>query len=119
MTHTVCIEGLKIETVIGVYDWERAIDQLLVVDLKLHGDMSKSFASDDVGDVMDYQKICDDVERICHESKAHVLEYLANKIVDGLLAAYPCSKVEIHLKKPHAIKKADSVGVVFAREKAQ
>ena len=116
MTHIVFINQLKIDTVIGVYDWERAITQALVVDVKLYGDMTASFTSDDVRDAINYKAVCEDIERICHDTRARLLESLADKILSHLFAHYPCSKVELTLAKPNAIKQADSVGVMVVRE---
>lgn len=117
MTDVVLIEGLQINTVIGVYEWERAIHQLLVVDIKLYGDMSQSFISDDVADAINYKTVCEDIERICHETKAKLLESLADKIITYLFEHYACNKIELTIKKPNAIKKAQSVGVMIIREK--
>ncbi len=113
----VFIENLKIDTVIGVYDWERAINQPLVVDIKLYGDMSKSFVSDDVADAINYKSVCEEVEHLCHHTKAKLLESLADKIITHLFAHYPCDKIELKLTKPNAIKKAEGVGVYIVRER--
>lgn len=113
MTHIVFIEGLTINTVIGVYSWERAIHQSLVIDVKLYGEMSKSFLSDDVNDAINYKSVCEDIERICHDTRAKLLESLADKIMAYLFCHYPCTKIELTIKKPNAIKQATSVGVML------
>ncbi len=111
MTQLVLIEGLKINTVIGVYAWERAIKQLLVIDVKIYHDMSQSFVSDDVAHVINYKTVCEEIEQICHDTKAKLLEHLAYKIMTHLFNHYPCQKIELTIKKPNAITQADSVGV--------
>lgn len=113
----VFIEGLKINTVIGVYDWERVIRQLLVVDVKIYHDMSLAFQSDDVKDAINYKTVCEEIEQICHQQKAQLLESLADKILTELFNRYDCTKIELTIKKPNAIKQADSVGVMVVRER--
>ncbi len=42
MSDSVFIKGLRVETVIGVYDWERNITQPLIIDLELACDTQKA-----------------------------------------------------------------------------
>lgn len=118
MSDIVFIKGLKIDTVIGVYDWERVIEQTLVIDAQMLTDMSQAIAGDDVNHVINYKTVCEDMERICHETKAELLETLADKIANHVLAQYPCQKITLTIHKPNAIAKADSVGVTIVRVKS-
>lgn len=113
----VFIEGLKINSVIGVYEWERAIKQTLSIDLKIHHDMNNSFLSDNIKDAINYKTICEEIEAICHKEQPKLLEYLANIIIQHILDTYPCQKVELTIKKPNAIKNAEQVGVMIIRTK--
>ncbi len=119
MFHTesdvVFVKGLKIEAVIGVYDWERAITQPLLIDIALETDISRAAASDDVNDALNYKAVCDDVSEWCQAIKAQLLEHLAGQIADKLLAKYACHKINLSVAKPTAIKQADTVGVQITR----
>ena len=119
MFHTesdvVFVKGLKIEAVIGVYAWERAITQPLLIDIALETDISEAAASDDVNDALNYKAVCDDVSEWCQAIKAQLLEHLAGQIADKLLAKYACHKVILSVAKPTAIKQADAVGVQITR----
>ncbi len=119
MFHTqsdvVFVKGLKVEAVIGVYEWERAITQPLLIDIALETDISDAAVSDDVNDALSYKEVCDDVSEWCKEIQAKLLEHLAGKISDKLLAKYACQKVTLSIAKPTAIKQADAVGVQITR----
>lgn len=119
MFHTqsdvVFVKGLKVEAVIGVYEWERAITQPLLIDIALETDISDAAVSDDVSDALSYKEVCDDVSEWCKEIQAKLLEHLAGKIADKLLAKYNCQKVTLSIAKPTAIKQADAVGVQITR----
>ncbi|MDE4453870.1 dihydroneopterin aldolase [Psychrobacter sp. DAB_AL62B] len=119
MLHTesdvVFVKGLKVEAVIGVYDWERAITQPILIDIALETDISKAAASDDVNDALNYKAVCNDVSAWCQEIKAELLEHLAGQIADRLLANYSCHKLTLSVAKPTAIKQADAVGVQITR----
>lgn len=111
----VFVKGLKVEAVIGVYDWERAITQPLLIDIALETDISQAAASDDVNHALSYKEVCDDVSMWCQELKAQLLEHLAEHIADKLLVNYPCHKVTLSIAKPTAIKPAEAVGVQITR----
>ena len=119
MFHTqsdvVFVKGLKVEAVIGVYDWERAITQPLLIDIVLETDISRAAVSDDVDDALNYKAVCDDVSEWCQDIKAKLLEHLAGQIADKLLEKYACHKVTLSIAKPTAIKQADAVGVQITR----
>ncbi|PKG34918.1 MULTISPECIES: dihydroneopterin aldolase [Psychrobacter] len=119
MFHTesdvVFVKGLTVEAVIGVYAWERAITQPLLIDITLETDISKAAVSDDVHDALNYKAVCDDVSAWCKEIQAKLLEHLAGQISDKLLAKYGCQKLTLSIAKPTAIAQADAVGVQITR----
>lgn len=119
MFHTesdvVFVKGLTVEAVIGVYEWERAITQPLLIDIALETDISKAAVSDEVNDALNYKAVCDDVSAWCQAIKAKLLEHLAVQIADKLLAKYNCHKITLSIAKPTAIKQADAVGVQITR----
>ncbi|MCG3808511.1 dihydroneopterin aldolase [Psychrobacter sp. Ps4] len=119
MFHTesdvVFVKGLTVEAVIGVYAWERAITQPLLIDIALETDINRAAISDDVNDALNYKAVCDDVSAWCQAIKAQLLEHLAGQIADKLLAKYSCHKITLSIAKPTAIKQADAVGVQITR----
>ncbi len=52
--NTVYISGLRISTVIGVYDWERNIQQIVVVDLQMSADNQRAADEDNLNYTLDY-----------------------------------------------------------------
>lgn len=111
MKQCIVIENLNFNTVIGVYDWEQAIRQSLIVNAQLDFDMTLSFFSNDIKDTLNYKAICDDIQTVCHNEKAKLLETLAYKILQKLFDNYPCTAISLSLKKPHAIKETSGVGI--------
>lgn len=111
----VFVKGLTVEAVIGVFDWERAITQPILIDIALETDISQAALSDDVKDALSYKEVCDDVSHWCKDIKAKLLEHLAEQIAEKLLAKYHCQKVILSVAKPTAIKEANAVGVQITR----
>ena len=53
----VFIEDLRIQTVIGVFDWEREITQTISIDLQMAFDIQNAAKSDDIADTLDYKAV--------------------------------------------------------------
>ena len=51
------IRDLKIDTVIGIFDWERRIRQTISIDLEMAFDIRKAAASDRIEDTLDYKAV--------------------------------------------------------------
>ena len=73
----VFIKELCIETVIGIYDWEREIKQVVCVDLELGTDISKASGSEDIQDTIDYKAVTKRTKSLIQESKFLLVETLA------------------------------------------
>ena len=111
----VFVKGLKVEAVIGVFTWERAITQPILIDIALENNIAKAAQSDDVEDALSYKAVCDDVDAWCKEIKAKLLEYLAEELITRLFNKYSCQKITLSVAKPTAIVDADAVGVQITR----
>lgn len=111
MKQKIIIDNLTFDTTIGIYDWEQAINQPLVVNAQLDCNITNAFFSESIDDTLNYQAICTDIETVCHHEKAKLLETLAYKILQKLFSAYPCDAVCLKLTKPNAIKQTSGVGV--------
>lgn len=51
------ITGLEVDTLIGVYDWERVRTTQLLLDVTLDVDLSAAMQSDDVVDTVDHATV--------------------------------------------------------------
>jgi len=111
----VFVKSLKVEAVIGVFAWERAITQPILIDIALETDITKAAQSDDVADALSYKEVCDDVDAWCKELKAELLEHLAVELMNRLFANYNCQKITLSVAKPTAIVEADAVGIQITR----
>lgn len=109
------IEGLTVETVIGVYDWERSLRQQLVFDLCLATDIRAAAAADDLGKTLDYKAISDRVIAFS-EASAHLLvETLAEQVAALIQQEFGVTWLSLKLSKPGALPRARSVAVYIER----
>lgn len=114
-TDFVKIKGLKVNAVIGVFDWERAIEQPLLIDVSMATDISEVGKSDDINDAINYKEVCDDITELCQQTKALLIERLAELIAAHILSKYNTTQVEVSVAKPTAIKAAEAVAVQITR----
>ncbi|KKO45402.1 dihydroneopterin aldolase [Arsukibacterium ikkense] len=111
----VFIKQLQVDTVIGVYDWEKSIQQRLLLDLALTADQRSAAASDDIGLTLDYAVIAEKVTALITAQPIELIETVAEKVASMLLAEFATSKVEVTVSKPGAVPRAQTVGVHIVR----
>ena len=78
------IEGLEVPTLIGVYDWERTQNTVLIVDLLIDADLSAAMQSDDVEHTIDYAAVAETVKQVGIDSSFELLEAFANAIINAV-----------------------------------
>ena len=105
------------DTVIGVYDWERRIRQPVVIDLEMGADVARAAAGDDVADTLDYKAVSKRVQQFVGESSFHLVETLAERIAALVLDEFPVPWVRVKLNKVGALRGAKGVGIVIERER--
>lgn len=115
MADSVLIEGLAVETVIGVYDWERDVTQQILVDLDMAWDNRAPGQSDDVADALDYAAVSERVARCLRELKPQLLERAAEVLADLLMKEFGVGQLTLTLRKLGAVPAARSVGVRIER----
>ena len=78
----VFVENLTVETVIGIFDWEREIRQAVSLDLEMEFDIRKAAASDSIEDTLDYKAVSKRLIRFIEQSEYQLVETLAEKCAD-------------------------------------
>lgn len=117
MSDIVYISGLAIETVIGVYEHERDIQQKLVLDIEMKCDTRAAGASDNFEDALDYDAISQRVSEFIKQSHYQLIESVAEQTASLLLKEFNIQSLKIKVSKPGAISMADDVGVVIERSR--
>jgi dihydroneopterin aldolase len=100
VTDTVSIRELRVPTVIGVYDWEREIEQTLVFSVDMAADVAAAAASDDLADALDYSAVARTIATVVRDGKFRLIETAAQRVADRLLAAHPIRWVRVEVVKP-------------------
>ena len=111
----VFIKNLQVETVIGIFNWEREVRQVVSIDLAMEFDNKKAAKSDDIEDALDYKKIGKRVSSYVKRSKFKLVERLAEQIAKLILKEFPVSSLTVSVTKPGALRGSESVGISITR----
>jgi len=109
------LRGLKIETIIGIYEWERRIRQTILLDLEMGTDIRSAAATDCIADTLDYKAVSKRVTAFVENSEFLLVETLAERIAALILEEFPTPWVKVSLNKKGAISGASDVGVIIER----
>jgi dihydroneopterin aldolase len=113
----VFIQGLKIDTVIGIYDWEREIRQDVTLDLEMAADIKAASLTDHIDQTLDYKSVAKRLIQFVKESEFQLVETLAEKITEIVLNEFEVEWVKLTLNKGEAVSGASGVGVIIERFK--
>lgn len=111
----VYINDLRVDTRIGIFDWERRIRQTISIDLEMGFDIRKAAASDRIEDALDYKAVGKRVIAHVQQSEALLVERLAEEIAQILRSEFGVSWLRLRLSKPGALRGAKDVGLVIER----
>ena len=111
----VFIENLTIETVIGIFDWERDIKQAVSLDLEMDYDIRPAAATDRIEDTLDYKAVAKRLIRFVEQSEFQLVETLAERCAEIIREEYGVRWVRLTLNKQGAVRGARDVGVIIER----
>ena len=109
------LQDMKVETIIGIWDWERKVRQTVSIDLEMSADIRTAAASDSIDHTLNYKSVAKRVQAFVAESSFQLVETLAEKIAQIVLDEFDVAWVRVRLNKPGAIRGAKGVGILIER----
>lgn len=109
------LHDLRIEAVIGIWEWERKIRQTVSIDLEMSADIAKAAASDSVDDTLNYKAVAKRLQEFVGESGFQLVETLAERIAGIVREEFGVAWVRVRVNKPGAIRGARDVGIIIER----
>jgi dihydroneopterin aldolase len=111
----VYIRELEIETIIGIYDWEREHKQVVSLDLEMGTDISVAASTDDIEKALDYKAVAKRLIEFVESSDFYLVETLAEKIASIVIQEYEVPWIKLRVGKPGAVTGSKDVGVIIER----
>src|SRR5699024_5747646 len=112
---TVAIEGLVLETVIGVHPWERTAPRNITLDVDMAFDCAPAGISDDLADALDYAAVAAAMREEAQVGHFELLEALADAIASRIQADFNVPWLRLSIRKPGALTQAANVRVTIER----
>jgi dihydroneopterin aldolase len=107
--------NLEASATIGIYDWERKIKQIIVLDIEMAFDIKKAAETDDIQYTLDYKTVSERVVSFVEQSEYFLVEKLVEEVANILLTEFDTPWVKITLNKKGAISRAKDVGIIIER----
>ena len=115
MKDIIYIKDLRVETIIGIFDWERKVKQEVSIDLEFPFDCKKAAATDSIEDTVNYKAIAKSVIKFVEESSFQLQENLAEGIAALVKEEYGVESIKLRISKPGAIRGSKDVGLIIYR----
>ncbi|WP_396587698.1 dihydroneopterin aldolase [Bermanella sp. R86510] len=115
----VFINNLSVETIIGIYDWEREVKQEVLLDLTMAWDNKPAAQSENIELALNYKAVSDRLLEFVGGSEFLLVETMAEAVADILLHEFHVTWLRLRVTKPHAIPQARGVGVEIERGQSQ
>ncbi len=112
---TIFLNELRVDTVIGIWEWERRIRQTVVIDLEMSADIARAAETDDVADTLNYKLVAKRIQAFTSESSFQLVETLAERIAGIVRDEFDVAWVRVRINKPGAIRGSRDVGVLIER----
>jgi len=109
------LKALKIDTIIGIFDWERQIKQTVILDLEMATDIRQAASTDKIEDTLNYKAVAKRLVDFIQNSEFQLVETLAERISEIILTEFSVPWVRLQLNKPGAIRGARDVGIIIER----
>ena len=114
---TIFLRDLRVETIVGLWDWERKIRQTVSIDLEMGADIRKAAGTDSIDDTLNYKSVAKRVQQFVSDSEFLLVETMAEKIAETILAEFDMPWIDVRVNKPGAIRGARDVGVHIRRHR--
>jgi len=111
----VYLNDLRIETIVGIYEWERRTRQTVILDLEMGTDIRKAAETDDIAYTIDYKAVAKRMFSFVGGSEFELVEKLAESIATILLEEFHVKWCRVRLNKKGAVRGVRDVGVIIER----
>lgn len=109
------LNNLTIETIIGIYDWERKEKQSIILDLDMAADIHRAAQTDSIEDTLNYKAVAKRLIEYVGASEFQLVETLAERVAEIVLNEFGVKWLRLRVNKKGAVRYAGDVGVVIER----
>jgi dihydroneopterin aldolase len=100
MTDHVSVRDLAVSAVIGVHDWERKVEQTLIISVDMAADVARAASTDDLADALDYSAVAATIANVVRAGRFRLIETAAERVAERLLVDFPLPWLRLEVRKP-------------------
>ena len=113
----IVLTDLRVDAVIGIWDWEKRNSQSISIDLEMQTDTKKISQSDSIEDALDYKAVRKRAKQFIQDSQFNLIETLAENLAQIILEEFNVQWLRLSISKPYAIRDSKNIGVCIERTK--
>ena len=114
---TIFLKDLRVKTIVGIWEWERRMPQVISIDLEMAADIRRAAAKDHIDATLDYKAVTNRVRSFAEDSRFQLVETLAEGIAGIITDEFAVPWVRVAVHKPFAIRGSRDVGIQIERGK--
>lgn len=111
----VYIRDLRVDTIIGIFDWEREVRQTVSLDLEMASDIRRAAETDDIQYALNYKAVAKRLIAFIEQSEFLLVERLAEEVANIVRNEFNVPWLKLRLSKPGALRGAYDVGLIIER----
>lgn len=111
----VYIRDMRVDTIIGIFDWEREVRQTISLDLEMAADIRRAAETDDIQYALDYKAVSKRLIAFIEQSHYLLVERLAEDVARIVMEEFGVPWLRLRLSKPGALRGARDVGLIIER----
>ena len=109
------LRDLRIDTIIGIYAWERRTRQTVIFDIEMGADITRAAQTDAIEDTLNYKAVAKRVISFVENSDCQLIETLAERVADIVLREFNVQWLRLSVNKLGAVRGVRDVGVIIER----
>jgi dihydroneopterin aldolase len=109
------LEEIRLDLVIGIYEWERQVAQTIQLDIEIGLPHSRAGNSDDMADTIDYGAVVTRIRESAVERHFNLVEALAEHVAQLIRGEFGAPWVRVKVAKLGMLRGVKRVGVLIER----
>jgi len=115
--NTIFIQDLRLETRIGVYEWEQHVAQPLLLNIEFEIPSAKAFASDKLADAVNYASVVERLQAFAADHPHKLLERFSDAVAEIVRSEFGAPWVSVSVAKLAPMPGVKQIGVTIERGK--
>ena len=111
------IKNLKLETILGIYDWEQNVKRPIIINAEIHTGFDNARFSNDISKTIDYDIIVKQIKTYVASKNFQLVEKMAQEIIENIMTDKRIDKCSLEIDKVGAVENLESFSITLTEER--